>query len=427
MELMILSIAVGIVGGMVSGLLPGVGNLLTMIMLIPVISKWAPLEIFVCFTVLVQVSQFMGSLTTIFTQVPGELSSLPIVQELKNVPNKDLPDVISSTAVGSAVGAGLAIISTLILLNWLQWFSYFFRTEILFGLLVIAVILISKHATGSLLEKILLGCAGAILGLIGYNPVMEQNILTFGSVSLMSGLPSSIVLVCLFAFPQLYQLKDLEILARVDKIRYTVSTRILRAIPMASALGFIGGLMPGLATLLSSQLAYNWAKLKTQDPIYRIAASETANNAGAVSQMIPMLILGLPILTSEALALGLMESRGYMPSLINGIEFLQASVVPLLVSVGISILFAWPLALTTIQSILMNMKMVRIAAVSLLCLTIFYQAFLDHQMLFVATTFVVLSVLGWFIRRRDTTLMVFLFLIIDRLVETSSRLTQLYF
>jgi putative tricarboxylic transport membrane protein len=427
MELIILSIAVGIVGGMVSGLLPGVGNLLTMIMLIPVISKWAPLEIFVCFTVLVQVSQFMGSLTTIFTQVPGELSSLPIVQELKNVPNKDLPEVISSTAVGSAVGAGLAITITLILLNWLQWFSYFFRTEILFGLLVIAVVLISKHVTGSFVEKMLLGCAGAILGLVGYNPVIEQNILTFGSVSLMSGLPSSIVLVCLFAFPQLYQIKDLEMLARVDKIRYAVSARILTAMPIASVLGFIGGLMPGLATLLSSQLAYNWAKLKTQDPIYRIAASETANNAGAISQMIPMLILGLPILTSEALALGLMESKGYMPSLVTGIEFLQASVVPLLVSVGISILFAWPLALTTVQFVLLNMRMVRIAAVSLLCLAIFYQAFLDHQMLFVATTFVVLSVIGWFMRQRDTTLMVFLFLVIDRLVETSFRLTQLYF
>lgn len=427
MESMILSVAVGIVSGIVSGLLPGVGNLLTMIMLIPIINQWAPLEIFVCFTVLVQVSQFMGSLTTIFTQVPGELSSLPIVQELKNVPSKDLPDVISSTAVGSAVGAGIAITITLMLLNWLQWFSYFFRTEILFGLLIIAVALIYKHATGSLVEKMLLGCAGAVLGLIGYNPVIEQNILTFGSVSLMSGLPNSVVLVCLFAFPQLYQIKDLEILARVDKIRYTVPARILAAMPVASVLGFIGGLMPGLATLLSSQLAYNWAKLKTKDPVYRIAASETANNAGAISQMIPMLILGLPILTSEALALGLMESKGYMPSLTTGIEFLQASVVPLLVSVIVSVLFAWPLALITIQFVLLNMRMVRIIAVSLLCLTIFYQAFLDHQLLFVTATFVMLSMLGWCMRQRDTTLMIFLFLVIDRLVETSFRLTQLYF
>jgi len=60
-------------------------------------------------------------------------------------------------------------------------------------------------------------------------------------------------------------------------------------------------------------------------------------------------------------------------------------------------------------------------------LTIFYQAFLDHQLLFVTTTFVVLSVLGWFIRQRDTTILVFLFLVVDRLVDTSARLTQLYF
>jgi putative tricarboxylic transport membrane protein len=294
----------------------------------------------------------------------------------------------------------------------------------LFGLLIVAVALIYKHATGSVLEKILLGCAGAVLGLIGYNPVIEQNILTFGNSQLMSGLPSSIVLVCLFAFPQLYQLKDLKLLAHVNKIRYSVSLKILAAMPASSIIGFIGGLMPGLATLLSSQLAYNWAKAKTPDPIYRIAASETANNAGAISQMIPMLILGLPILTSEALALGLMESRGYMPSLSTGIEFLQASIIPLIVSIGVSVLFAWPLALATIQLVLINMSMVRTVAISLLCLTIFYQAFLDHQMLFVALTFAVLSVIGWLLRRQDTTLMVFLFLVIDRLFETSSRLTQ---
>jgi putative tricarboxylic transport membrane protein len=377
--------------------------------------------------VLVQVSQFMGSLTTIFTRVPGELSSLPMVQELNNIHNKDLPELISATAVGSAVGAGIAITISLLLLDQLQWFSYFFRTEILFGLLVIAVILIFKHATGSVLEKILLGCAGAVLGLVGYNPVIEQNILTFGNSQLMSGLPSSVVLVCLFAFPQLYQLKDLKLLAHMDKIRYSVSLKILAAMPASSIIGFVGGLMPGLATLLSSQLAYNWAKTKTPDPIYRIAASETANNAGAISQMIPMLILGLPILTSEALALGLMESRGYMPSLSTGMEFLQASCVPLIVSIGVSVLFAWPLALSTIQLVLINMAAVRTVAISLLCLTIFYQAFLDHQMLFVASTFAVLSVIGWLLRRQDTTFMVFLFLVIDRLFETSSRLTQLYF
>jgi TctA family transporter len=251
MESLILSIAVGLVCGMISGLLPGVGHLLTMIMLMPFISKWAPLEIFVCFAVLVQVSQFMGSLTTIFTRVPGELSSLPIVQELKNVSDKDLPEVISATAIGSAVGAGLAITITVMLLDWLQWFSYFFRTEILFGVLVVAVILVCKHATGSLLEKILLGCAGAVLGLIGYNQVIEQNILTFGYAPLMSGLPNSTVLVCLFAFPQLYQLKDLKLLAHVNKIRYSVSLKILAAMPASSIIGFIGGLMPGLATLLS--------------------------------------------------------------------------------------------------------------------------------------------------------------------------------
>jgi len=93
----------------------------------------------------------------------------------------------------------------------------------------------------------------------------------------------------------------------------------------------------------------------------------------------------------------------------------------------VSILFAWPLALITIQFVLINMRMVRTVAISLLCLTIFYQAFLDHQLLFVTATFVVLSVLGWLLRQRDTTLMVFLFLIIDRLVEMSFRLSQLYF
>jgi putative tricarboxylic transport membrane protein len=420
-------ILIGLATGVIGGLLPGIGHLLCLIFLFPLMINWSAVEIFICFAIMVQVSQFLGSLTTIFTRVPGELSSLPMVEELKNVPENRLSEVVSSTAVGSLTGMIIAIGICYFLLDWLHWFSFFFRTEIMLVLMLAAIAMIFYHSRGSWMSKIFVSMLGATLGLVGYNQTLEVNILTMGSTSLMMGIPITVVLVCLFAFPQLYQIRNLMLTWKPEKIKFSLPYSVFKVMPVSSVIGFIGGMMPGLATLFSSQLAYNWAKTRTNDPVQKIVASETANNAGAIGQMIPMLILGLPILSSEALVLGLMESQGYTASLATGTSYMFQTLIPLIVTAVIAVILAWPLAMFTIKILNIDIRILRVVSLLFLCAVIFYQAYVDYQMMFVFLCFLAMSMLGWLLKNQDTSLLIFLFFVSERLLEHSMRIVSLYF
>jgi len=425
-DISLVAVTVGLLAGVIGGMLPGIGHLLCLTIIMPWMVHWPAAAMFMCFAVMVQVSQFLGSLTTTFTRVPGELSSMPMLEELKQVPEHRLGEVVSSTAVGSMLGMIVSLLFCWALLGVMQYASYLFRTELMLMLMLAAVIMIFRLGRDSTKVKIGMVVLGMALGLLGYNQTLERDLLTFGITDLMAGIPYTVVLVCLFAMPQLYQIRNLHLAWQPCRIPLTVPWSAVKYSPMAATVGFVGGMMPGLATIFSSQVAYNLAKSRTQDPVQRIAASETANNAGAIGQMIPMLILGLPILSSEALVLALMESKGFQAGVGTGTQLLWSATGPLFATALIAVILAWPLALLTLSVLRVNMRILRVVALGLLCAIIFYQAWMDLRLAFTAVCFLTLAVLGWLIRRHDTMLLIFVFFISERLLDHAVRVVSLY-
>jgi putative tricarboxylic transport membrane protein len=86
MEGHLIAVLVGSTIGMIAGLLPGLGILASSLIAFPFISGWTPINVFLFYASLTQISQFCGSVTTIYTGVAGEASSMPTVNELKRLP-----------------------------------------------------------------------------------------------------------------------------------------------------------------------------------------------------------------------------------------------------------------------------------------------------------------------------------------------------
>jgi putative tricarboxylic transport membrane protein len=72
-------------------------------------------------------------------------------------------------------------------------------------------------------------------------------------------------------------------------------------------IGFWAGLIPGVTNILGGYLSANVVK----SDINKIAAAESANNSGALSSLLPLIILGIPIVSSEVLIYYLVLSRGF--------------------------------------------------------------------------------------------------------------------
>ena len=420
------AIVVGIVSGVIGGLLPGFGNLLTMVVLLPFISTWSALDVIICYAAMTQLSQFVGSITSLYTGVPGEASSMPTVIESKRLGSADdFSYAASSTALGSAFASFVAIAACVTALPYLQNVAWFYRTEFIIVLLFIATAFICSTGSQRSLTNLLLLALGLILGSVGWNSSMNTSVLTFGLIELYQGIPTEVVVICLFALPQLLQFAS-QSKVTAHKLSLKFPKMKLGNLSLYSVLGMIGGLVPGLTTVLSSQFAYAVSCRRTTDPKERILASETANNAGAITQLVPLLVLGLPLVASEAMALNLMESTGFVATPESAAAMFMGIVPGLLFATMAGIIFAWPLATRILVFLKMNNQNFRISILSFLVLVTLWQSQVDMQLLFVLSCMLVLLPLGLILRRFDTTALIFGFLISDRVWELSYRMADLY-
>lgn len=426
-DLHLSAILFGILGGLVGGLMPGVGNLMSMLLVMPFMTVGSAMDALLCFAVLTQISQFVGSLTAVYTGIPGEASSMPTVHEVKKIRKSQYSEVIASSAVGSTVGAFFAIVLCYALSYYFSNVVYVFRTDVVFALLVISVYLVCRSTVNKLVLNIFLLAAGVLLGQVGWNNITNSGFLTFGYVDLYQGIPIEVVLLMLFALPQLYQLSKTS--TPIDELDLKIKWPSLNYIKLTwySFLGFLGGLMPGMTTVFSSQLAYGYASKKTSDPKERIVASETANNAGAVTQIIPLLVLGLPLVPSEAFTLSLMEIKGFIPSPSAAAEYYQLLLPALMLSAIIGLVIAWPMANFVLKILKANINLFRIGMIVLLTGNIIYQSYLDKN-----TSYVIICILGmlpltWLVRKTDTMSLIFGFFISTKLIDYSLRFFNLHF
>ena len=93
---------VGILTGLVSGCIPGIGNFASLLIIFPYLIHLEPLQIIILYTALTTISQYIGSIPAITFGIPGESSSVPAVIESRNLKS---PKEIYQAIVGSAIGS----------------------------------------------------------------------------------------------------------------------------------------------------------------------------------------------------------------------------------------------------------------------------------------------------------------------------------
>jgi putative tricarboxylic transport membrane protein len=171
---------------------------------------------------------------------------------------------------------------------------------------------------------------GLLLAMIGLDAVSYQHRLTFGSVSLMSGIGFVPLIVGLFGLAQIFV--NLEtppqttaLSAKNFWLRDVWPTaadwrKSWRPILRGTFIGFPVGVLPGAGASIATFLAYAYQKRRSKDPeamgegsIEGVAAPEAANNAAATGAFIPMLALGIPGSSTTAILLAAIIMWGMRP------------------------------------------------------------------------------------------------------------------
>jgi putative tricarboxylic transport membrane protein len=374
------------------------------------------------------ISQYIGSIPAIVYGIPGESSSYPAVAESRNLTSiSQVSQAISGSAFGSVVGSLTVVGLCYAFVEYTDLIKHFYNTKILVGLLLLVTLVMIFTVNNRWWINLTLILSGIGLGMIGYNSYLNINFATFGNMHLYAGLPMPVVLICLFAIPQMMHHWDTEINKSINKTYELGRLYILNPVALfgSTLIGFFGGLIPGLTTVFSSTAAYNASMLFTKDPVKRIVVSETANNAGAFSMLLPLLIFGVPLIGSEAILLFLMEQKGFNLVQFKFSDFLPELALGLVLVNAVGFMMAWPLSKMVPSFYRFNIKKI----ISLLIIALFfvtlYTGYMNYSMAYYLICFAILAPIGVLLRNVDTLPLVFAFIIHNKLIDGLFRLNQL--
>lgn len=167
--------------------------------------------------------------------------------------------------------------------------------------------------------------------------------------------------------------------------------------------------------------------LVTKDPVKRIVVSETANNAGAFSMLLPLLIFGVPLIGSEAILLFLMEQKGFNLVQFSFSDFLPELALGLVLVNAIGFLIAWPLSKMVPVFYSFNLKVLIILLIAALLGVTLYTGFINYSTVYYLVCFAILAPIGVLLRNTDTLPLVFAFIIHNKLIDGLFRVNQLLF
>jgi|TARA_R110000803_G_scaffold198678_1_gene262515 putative tricarboxylic transport membrane protein len=352
-------ILLGVMAGVIAGFIPGVGVFVSLTLAYPWLLQLNGIELLAFYVALGSTTQYIGSISATVFAIPGETSSLPAVKEGHAMfLNGQGGLAISGAAIGSFVGSFLVLGVCFALFPFLENVQFLYNTFLQAIILVCVAILICV-ATDHPFKSFSLAVVGYFLGLIGCRNIDNQCFATFGDhPDLVGGLPMLPVIIAIYIFPKLLQSSNFDNTNFLDKpiennffehLRYFLDNWV--TVVRSTIVGFFAGFTPGVSTTISANLSYTLEKfIQKRKKLYKegdyrsLVAAETANNAGAFSCLLPLLILGIPIVPSEALLYEIASAKGFIFGETFTLETFKLLAIILVIVNFLALCIAWPFA-----------------------------------------------------------------------------------
>ena len=325
----LLACFVGVLIGTVVGVLPGIGPIGAMALLIPSTFALSPATALIMLAGIYYGAMYGGSTTSILVNVPGEAASVVTTLDGYQMARRGRAGAaLTVAAVGSFVAGSLGVVGIVLSASWLADQALRFGPPEYFALSAMGLAILSRLSGGAVLMSLLMVGLGLALGTVGMEPISGVRRFTFGVLQLAQGIELVPVIMGLYGVAEVIVLAEEGLrkadLARV-RLRELFPTREewgRSAMPIArgSAVGFVAGLVPGPAAVLSTFVSYALERRVSKTPerfghgaIEGVAGPEAANNGATAGAMVPLLSLGIPFAPATAILLGALVIHGVQP------------------------------------------------------------------------------------------------------------------
>jgi putative tricarboxylic transport membrane protein len=319
---------VGCLIGTVVGVLPGIGPLAGISLLLPASFGLNATNAIVMLAGIYYGAMYGGSTTSILMRIPGEAASVITCIDGYAMARKGRAGAaLAIAAVGSYVAGTVSVVLLMFLAPPLASFALRFGPPEYFALLLLGLLVLAYMSSGSMLKALAMAAFGLLLGMIGIDQMTGYFRFAYGVVELGDGIGVVPVAVGLFGLSEILatagQEKPPEVLK--PKLKDLLPTRkewrqSVMPIGRGTLLGFLIGIIPGSAHIISSFVSYAVERKLSSTPeefgrgaVAGVAGPESANNAATSGAFVPMLALGVPSGPIPAVMLAAMMVHGVSP------------------------------------------------------------------------------------------------------------------
>lgn len=325
----LLLIATGVLMGIVVGAIPGLGGAMLIALLLPVTFYMNDLHALILLVAIYGGSVSGGLITAVMLSMPGTPSS--VMTTLDGYP------LASQGKAGRALSLGIMASATGGFISWfflallspaLAHIALQFGPYQMFALILMGLVLIATVAEGAMLKGLMAAGFGMAISLIGPDQSSGAIRYSFGIDALQGGLSLLPVLLGVFVISQIID----DLLRRPGVIEQQ-KLSLRQMIPdvgdvrrhggnatRSSLIGTWVGILPGVGSAIASIVSYTVAKTLSKRPENfgcgeeaGVVAAESANNASVNGALIPLITLGIPGSTIDAILIGALVIHGLQP------------------------------------------------------------------------------------------------------------------
>ncbi|MGI6129533.1 MAG: tripartite tricarboxylate transporter permease, partial [bacterium] len=331
----LLIILFGLVAGFAIGALPGLGSTVGAALFIPLTYGMSSSQALLLLGALYASSVYAGQVPAILFRIPGAEEAVVTTIEgyemtKKGQAGKALGWGLSSSVLGSVFGA----IVLILLAPLLAKVALQFGPPEYFALGILGLTAVSGLGGKSLVKAVIAVLLGLFFATIGIDSMTGVPRFTFGSNTLLSGIPFIPALLGLFAVAEVFkQVASKDMGSTVGTAGLDDQTQLKVKLPSlkelqgvswpllrSSLIGSWIGILPGVGATTAAIMSYSYAVKLSKEPEKfgtgnpeGLVACETANNAAVGGALVPLLALGIPGSATTAVMLGAFLIHGLKP------------------------------------------------------------------------------------------------------------------
>ena len=316
-----------LIGTMV-GVLPGVGPLAGISLLLPSTFGLNPTAGLILLAGVFYGAMYGGSTTSILMRIPGEAASVMTCIDGYAMAQKGRAGpALAIAAIGSYIAGTASVIGLMFLAPPLARFALGFGPPEYFALLALGLLVLGYMTGGSMIKNLAMIILGLLFGMIGIDHMSGYFRFSYGIVALGDGIgvvPVAVGLVGIAEIlatagnpfrPDILKPKLKDLLPSRQEFRDSMFP-----IGRGTILGFLIGIIPGSAHIISTFMSYAVERRLSKHPekfgkgaIEGVAGPESANNAASCGALVPMLALGVPTGPVPAVLLAALMIHGINP------------------------------------------------------------------------------------------------------------------